>query len=502
MNHQNLLGQNAVNDDPLGLHQTQSPNTNKPLPSLSTFTTLLLWGLIILAISLRLFMFTMGPANDIKQAYEPDSRRYVQLAQSLHDYGTFSRGPEDSGVIHIPLFQLRKERGELEKPDQNQQYPEIFRTPGYAVFLSIFQWLGLSLSAVVPAQCILSGLTILMVFMLARHMLRHNLAALAAATIVAFHPADILATQSILSETLFTTVLLSGICLCVMGYKNLAWAMLGGLLIGTATVIRPISILLGLAIAIWLVVCKHNKPSWAAAVTILVGSLILPAAWMVRNQQLGLGYQISTVPSINGLFYTSTYIDIQKANGDFDKDWPTAVHTRMAQLAQTPKETNLYQSMNQITGETIKNNPEVYAKLMGRSAFKFLTDHSTGSMMARFGELYHPSGFKKRLLKGDFSLKGIHDPKAFYLAIGWSLWNIALVGLMGLGCIALLFQRNIKTILLAGGIIFYFILATQTNGLERFRIPVIGLQAILIASLLAWGTRKKTPSHSTPKKAS
>ena len=99
---------------------------------------------------------------------------------------------------------------------------------------------------------------------------------------------------------------------------------------------------------------------------------------------------------------------------------------------------------------------------------------------------------KDRILKGNFSLKGINDPQAFYLALGWTLWNIVLTGLMGLGCIALLFQRNVKTILLAGGIIFYFILATQVVGLERFRVPVIGLQAILVASLFAWSGVKKT----------
>jgi hypothetical protein len=72
---------------------------------------------------------------------------------------------------------------------------------------------------------------------------------------------------------------------------------------------------------------------------------------------------------------------------------------------------------------------------------------------------------------------------------------------MVLGCIALLFQRNVKTILLAGGIIFYFILTTQVNGLERFRIPVIGLQAILVAALLAWGTVKKKSAEKPVKEA-
>ena len=203
---------------------------------------------------------------------------------------------------------------------------------------------------------------------------------------------------------------MGGICLCVVGYKNLAWAMLGGLLIGAATIVRPIAILLGLAIAIWLCVCVRNKAAFAAALCALVGSLVLPAGWIYRNHQIGLGYQISTVPSINGLFYTATYIDIAKASGDFQKDWPAAVHARMLELAQTPENVNLFDAMNEKTKQAITSNPKVYGKLMARSTVKFLTDHSTGSMMARFGRLYQPTGLKDRLLKGDFSLKAIHDP--------------------------------------------------------------------------------------------
>ncbi|MAX27292.1 MAG: hypothetical protein CMJ19_22575 [Phycisphaeraceae bacterium] len=491
MNYLNLSSQAEVSDDPLGLRKQHVPGVVKELPQTSGLNSVILWGIIIFAIAIRLLIFTTGPATNFKQAYEPDSRRYVELSQTLKEFGTFARGPEDSGVVHIPLFQLRKQRGELEPLNKQQMYPEVFRTPGYPIFLSIFEWLGLSTPAAIPAQCFLAGLNVLIVFILARHLLKHNLAATAAAVIVAMHPADILASQSVLSETLFTTILMGGICLCVVGYKNLAWAMLGGLLIGAATIVRPIAILLGLAIAIWLCVCVRNKAAFAAALCALVGSLVLPAGWIYRNHQIGLGYQISTVPSINGLFYTATYIDIAKAGGDFQKDWPAAVHARMLELAQTPENVNLFDAMNEKTKQAITSNPKVYGKLMARSTVKFLTDHSTGSMMARFGRLYQPTGLKDRLLKGDFSLKGIHDPQAFYLAVGWTLWNLVLAGGMVIGCIALLFQRNLKTILLAGGIILYFILTTQLVGLERFRVPVIGMQAILVASLLAWGVSKK-----------
>ena len=39
----------------------------------------------------------------------------------------------------------------------------------------------------------------------------------------------------------------------------------------------------------------------------------------------------------------------------------------------------------------------------------------------------------------------------------------------------------------------YFAFATQTTGMERFRLPVLGIQALLVASLFAprWPRQKK-----------
>ncbi len=62
--------------------------------------------------------------------------------------------------------------------------------------------------------------------------------------------------------------------------------------------------------------------------------------------------------------------------------------------------------------------------------------------------------------------------------------NALLTAGMVIGLVRLTWAGRWRTALLLGGMAAYFVLATQTNGLERFRWPVLGLQALIVASAL------------------
>ena len=66
--------------------------------------------ILALAVGSRLALVEVGPGRDLTRAYEPDSRRYVELATNLHTTGAFRRAEESSGVIHVPLAALGAER--------------------------------------------------------------------------------------------------------------------------------------------------------------------------------------------------------------------------------------------------------------------------------------------------------------------------------------------------------------------------------------------------------
>ncbi len=104
-------------------------------------------------------------------------------------------------------------------------------------------------------------------------------------------------------------------------------------------------------------------------------------------------------------------------------------------------------------------------------------------MYAQLGLTYEPTGLKDRVLSGDFSMAGSRDAATALVALGWMAANAVLLVGTVLGLVILLWRRQWSTLLLLGGLLFYFVLATQAVGLERFRVPVLGIQAVIIASL-------------------
>ena len=442
-------------------------------------------GLILLiAVGLRLTLFVVGPSADIERAHEPDSRRYVELATNLRTKAAFGRAAEDSGVVHIPLAALRAERGELEAADEHGLRPEIFRTPGYPAFIATFEALGLGLRSVLVGQALLGAVSVLAVYGLGRRLLGATRPALLAAFIVAVHPAAVISSASILAETLFTCMILTGLWVVVRRPGSIWAVTVGGFAIGLAVLVRPIAILLGVAVAMWMVATKRQWRTLPMAVCLVVASLLPAAAWMARNAKVAFGWQISSVPPINTLFYTVAYMHIAEAGGDYAADWPTTVNGLFGELhREIGADETAFAAMNRLSLATVRAEPDLYAKVLARSAVKFMTDHSAGVLMARLGRPYQPTGLRDRLLKGDWSFHSTPDRAGLAVAGSWTLWNLLLAALMVLGAAVLMWRRRWSALLLLGGLMVYFLLATQANGLERFRVPVLGIQALLAVAV-------------------
>jgi len=440
--------------------------------------------ILLLAVGLRLGMFVAGPSTDLTRAYEPDSTRYVELATNLNTFGVFGREAENSGVVHIPLAKLRAKRGELEAPDEHGLRPEIFRTPGYPLFIAAFQRLGVGLRGMLIVQALLGAISVLAVYALGRCLFHAIWPALLAGLILAVHPAAVVSSASVLSETLFTCMVLIGLWLVVRQTRVLLFVTAGGLIIGLAVLVRPVGILLGVAVVLWLIATERRWKVIAPSLCLVIASLLPAACWMARNAKVGLGWQISSVPAINTLFYTVAYMQINEDGGDYAADWPATVNELFVELrSQAGADESVFAAINHLSVAKIRSKPTVYAKAMARSAVKFMTDHSAGVLMARLGRPYQPTGLRDRLLKGDWSFRDVPDQAGLCVAGLWTAWNLLLAVLTLCGAMMLVWRGRWKALLLLGGLVAYFILATQATGLERFRIPVLGVQALLVAGL-------------------
>ena len=452
-------------------------------------TLLLILGMGLL---LRVGLLAVGPWQEVDRAFYPDSPRYVELADNLARFGCFGLAMPSGGVVHVPLAKMRTRLGMLPSRDTAGLEPSAFRTPGYPMFIAAFEGLGFGLRAVLVAQCVLSVGSVLLVYLIGRQLFSRRAVALLAAGLMAVNPESISMSVSVMSETLFIFLMLAGVYLAMRERGREGFAkrgLAGGVVIGLSVLVRPISVLMGLAMAMWLGAVDRRWRSAGAGLVMLVSSLVLPGVWAWRNYETGYGYTISTVPAVNAYFYTDAYMRITAAGGDLHRDWPATVHGLFLRLdrARRPGERPL-QAARRLAVDDILAQPGLYAKVMVRSVAKFFTDHSLGGLLAKVGMTWKPTGLKTKLLHGGWTWSQVLRP-GLLAAGAWTLWNLlAAMGMLA-GLAAMVWRRRWAAAMLIGGLVFYFAFATQANGLERFRLPVAGFEYLAVGAVLVGGVR-------------
>ncbi len=511
---QNSAVNEAINAPEPEVEVAVRPDRVTPLPqarakseyeeSQAVYVTLIFFA----AITLRILFFVLGPYGDSERAMYPDSYRYVELGETLVSDGVFGITSPETGVVHEPLYELREELGQLEPSIDGGLRPEIMRTPGYPALLGLVAWSGVGINGLLIAQCLFGAISVVLVYGIGRVLLKRPGPALFAAAIVAIHPAALVAPTSVLTESSFTLLILLGLwAVADREKRGIGRTTFGGMMIGLSVLVRPVSIFLGPAVAIWMFATDRRFKTAFLAILMLGLSLAPAVGWMARNNSIGFGYRLSSIPYINTYFYTDAYMRITEQGGDWKQDWPATVDTLMGELKAEQNlnpHQDVYVTMEDLGVQAIKDDPGLYGKVMQESMIKFFTDHSLGGMYQQLGLTYTPSGLRDKLMSGGFSWQNLVDTlknPTGWLALSWSAFNgLLLIGMI-LGSVMLLVRRHWPAFLLLGGVMFYFAFATQATGLERFRLPVLGIQALLVASLFA--PRRQKPQKSkdkTPKR--
>lgn len=165
--------------------------------------------------------------------------------------------------------------------------PDSVRSPGFPLFLVPFLD-GLSFQSfidrVVMAQVLLSLLTILMTYLLCKTFLPPPWA-LAASFLVAISPHLIIPNSFVITETLFCFLLL------VIGYGVTLFAskpsaipaLLIGILIGLASLVRPILEYLPFLLGFWLLVQYRWRGGLRFGGVLLLGFFLAFLPWILRN---------------------------------------------------------------------------------------------------------------------------------------------------------------------------------------------------------------------------
>jgi 4-amino-4-deoxy-L-arabinose transferase-like glycosyltransferase len=144
----------------------------------------------------------------------------------------------------------------------------ISRPPVYPLFLALL--LAAGHYAIVPAvvQAILDALVCVMIFLMASRVARRPFA-VAVSLLYALHPGAVTNSATLLSDSLFTTLLCIAVFLALIAAERLSsrLAFCSGLVFGLATLCRSIGVLILIAVVCVLIVRRSAGPlshsSWA-----------------------------------------------------------------------------------------------------------------------------------------------------------------------------------------------------------------------------------------------
>ena len=244
-------------------------------------------------------------------------------------------------------------------------------TPGYSLFIAgIYTLLGEDRYPLVIAQILISSLTILIIFFIAKKLWSRRIALIASA-LMAVEPLQILYSQIVISETLFTLFITLSVLSIIYLFSSkdkhcrYKWALILGFVVACSTMIKPISYYLIVVVPIGLALSRKKlgyewKHLARVLVLALLPSIFIYSAWQVRNGMLTGVFEINDAKSETLLYW--------KAKGALMlKNSLTEDEAQLAILKRLPPKFHSFKEKMKLEKELalkiIKNNWGNYLKL-------------------------------------------------------------------------------------------------------------------------------------------
>ena len=362
-------------------------------------TALWLGLTLFIAVAARLLMFVLGPAGQLTRALEnpPDV------------------SPADSTATHLVAIA-----------------PTETGLPGYDALLAAVQAMGLPLSSVLLLQIVLGAAAAGLVYGIALALFQQRMPAALAAAIMALHPAGIVAANTFAPDVILVTLLLLGIYFAAHRSCDFTSSLLGGLSLGLAALVRPISLLLGAGIALWTALRSRRLAGLGAAVTLAAASAAPPAAYMIYS---------GTGPS----------------------SWPGGMQHPVQPIMQAAADPHatLHRASDLYTGHGVE---DLYLRLgIAAPSPQLPANPTDAATMRTWAE---------------------SAATADYLALVWTAGNSLLLVGSVVGLVLLVIRRQLTAALLLGGMMGYCLLAWPGTEAARWHLPALGLQAIALSTIL------------------
>lgn len=416
-----------------------------------------------------LILVTIG--KDTRKLYTFDSIEYVTLAENLINHGIFSQ--EQSP----PLL------------------PDTMRTPGYPLFISaIFLMFGKNLSMIIVFQIVIGSITAVLAYYFSRKLGFTALAGLIAAWIIAVDPVSILLNNFVLTETLYTFELITGVGLLLIFFQNndKRILVLSAIFISLSALTRPIGQFLPLALLLLFIAARKDKPLSATTVNgfIFLGICVLAlSSWSYRNYRISDQFTLSTITNNNLVFYRARAVLATVENISQDEaleKLDTEIETLAAEQNLSEAEINSIGRKRAM--EIFSQHPVETVVMLIKGAVRLLIDPGFSAICTTLDV----STFEYECFPGEGSMleAGILDKVAgkfqvmTFVQQATLIWGTILLGIIYLGLAAGIIQLVSKkewfALLVLLTLILYFVLLSAGGETHyRFRAPIQPFLAIL-----------------------
>ncbi len=434
------------------------------------------WIVLLSALAVRALVPLLSAAivGEPRVFHAPDSAGYMDLAQELAAHGRFER----SGA------------------------PEVIRTPGYPLLLVPGALTGFMEGVAIALQVMLGGLTTWLVYRISLHLFEHPTSALVSAYLYAFEPLSVVYASKVLTETLFTCLIvgfLHGLLRYLKTTRSAHLIGAAGALVGSVYV-RPISYFLPMLVAAGLLLRAlrrgpERNRRLAHGALFFALSLTLVGLWQVRNA-VQAGYSgFSAISDVNLYYYQGASVlaavrEVPFAKVQEELGYPDDEVYRNAhpELRDRPRG-ETYRAMGREGLRTLAQHPFTYAKVHVKGMVRTLADPGAIEYLKLF-RLYPASGGLLGVAVDQGLLGAVahllrEQPIAF-----WSTLALGLVVAAGMGlALASVIRRPVRSNPLALALLLvgaYFLLmcgGPQAEG--RFRHPLMPVVCIFAGERLA-----------------
>lgn len=166
------------------------------------------------------------------------------------------------------------------------QSPTGVYPPGYPIFIAgVYRALGHSHTAIRIVQALLWGLAVVILFLMGTNAGLSRLISGLGAIILSLSPPHVELAGLILSENLFTPlVLLATLFLVLSIGKNPWWGIASGACAGLAGLVRPTGPGLALVMALLVIIFLRSK-GFGPGIALAISAVLVLLPWSIRNQQ-------------------------------------------------------------------------------------------------------------------------------------------------------------------------------------------------------------------------